>query len=90
MNEALDNNRLMVLLKKAVEHIEEFEEDQSENVLKDLGFTEDDLAVIRRQGNFTDPVKSSLLSQIQSASSRTAETYSADKIPGREQVSERS
>jgi len=43
----MTNERMLSLLKNAVEHIEAFEEDESQNVLKALGFSENDLAEIR-------------------------------------------
>lgn len=43
----MNNERLMYLLKNAVEHIEAFEDRESENVLKSLGFTDNDLAEMR-------------------------------------------
>ena len=45
-NVFMDNNRTMELLKRAVNHIESFEEDQSAEVLASLGFTQSDLAEI--------------------------------------------
>jgi len=43
----MKNERMMELLIKAVDHIETFEESESENVLKSLGFDENDLAEIK-------------------------------------------
>lgn len=43
----MDDIRMMSLLRNAVEHIEAFEDHESENVLRALGFTENDLAEIR-------------------------------------------
>lgn len=43
----MTNERVMELLRIAVDHIENFEEDEAENVLASLGFTEDELAEIR-------------------------------------------
>lgn len=53
MSKILDSTRMMLLLKNAVEHIEAFEEDESENVLKYLGFTEDDLTAIRSKNDYS-------------------------------------
>lgn len=43
----MTKERVMELLRIAVDHIENFEEDEAENVLTSLGFTEDELAEIR-------------------------------------------
>ena len=43
----MENERMMELLRAAVDHIESFEEDEASNVLSSLGFTEDELAEIK-------------------------------------------
>lgn len=45
------------LLRSAVEHIEAFEEDEAENVLKSLGFTKNDLAEIKTEIHINDEDK---------------------------------
>ena len=44
--------RAMTLLKKAVNHIENFEDDESESVLESLGFTKKELVEIRNNNNY--------------------------------------
>lgn len=56
----MNDTRVMELLKIAVEHIESFEDRESENVLKALGFTEDELAEIRFHLEFDDKDKENI------------------------------
>ena len=49
------------LLKAAVEHIEFFEEDEVENVLKSLGFTKNDLAEIKTEIIINDEDKENVV-----------------------------
>ena len=51
----------MKLLKAAVEHIETFEEDEAENVLKGLGFTKNDLAEIKTEIHINDEDKENVI-----------------------------
>ena len=53
-------DRVMYLLKIAVEHIEAFEDYESENVLKSLGFTDNDLAAIRFEPQWDDKDKENI------------------------------
>lgn len=53
----MDNLRMMELLRAAVGQIEAFEEDEAENVLKGLGFTEGDLAEIKTEIQINDEDK---------------------------------
>lgn len=56
----MNDLRMMELLKIAVDHIEAFEEDESENVLKAIGFTENDLAAIRFKLELDDKDKGNI------------------------------
>ena len=49
----MTDERTMELLKRSVDHIESFEEDASEIVLKALGFTNEELAEIKGEVEFT-------------------------------------
>lgn len=48
------------LLRAAVEHIEAFEEDEAENVLKALGFTKNVLAIIKAEIHIRDEDKGNI------------------------------
>lgn len=50
----MTDERTMELLKRSVDHIESFEEDASEIVLKALGFTNEELAEIKGEVEFTE------------------------------------
>ena len=50
----MNEERLRELLKNAVNHIENFEEDESKKVLMELGFTEDELIEINLKVELSD------------------------------------
>lgn len=56
----MDSLRMMELLRAAVGQIEAFEEDEAENVLKSLGFTEGDLEEIRNEIHISDEDKKNM------------------------------
>ena len=56
----MNSDRLMHLLKKAVEHIEAFEDRESEIVLKSLGFTDEELAAIRFEPKWDEKDKENI------------------------------
>lgn len=56
----MDNLRMMDLLKRAVEHIEAFEEDEAQLVLYSIGFTKNDLAEIQTEIHVNDEDKENM------------------------------
>ena len=48
----MEHTRTMILLKKAVDHIESFEDDEAKVVFESLGFTQNELMEIRNSNDY--------------------------------------
>ena len=74
----MKDERMRELLKLAVNHIESFKEDESVNVFKSLGFTEDEIAEIKIETGLNDADKRNMHEILELHAKRLLEFDNAD------------